>query len=277
VDAVEQVLDGQVITAQERQEAEQTAELIREGLESIDPLVQRAWRERHWERLGYADWAAYIAAEFGADRLPARRALAALLSGEGLSERQISQATGVPRTTVQRDLGPGVAHSRATGTDQGKRNVDVTPPKAPKTTPKTGARRVQEHREREACDHSAGLMLVCRSCRQPDKAAGASFDAIEARHRQELEAKDEKIADLDAKLSAALEAAAQANPGDGLLTVLDGSDSALGSVQGTPGPKLDAAGEAMPDYEGESQVFGFDLDEDPGPDYGASQVPGRRR
>ena len=134
-----------VITAQERQEAGQTAERIRQGLESIAPLVERAWRDRHWEKLGYQDWAAYVAGEFGEHRIEARRAVAALLSGEGLSVRQISEATGVPRSTVSDDLRTGVSEAPDTSADQAKRNAGVT--RKPK--PKTGAQRVREHRERK--------------------------------------------------------------------------------------------------------------------------------
>ena len=290
-----------VITAEERQEAEQTAELIRRGLEGIEPLVQKAWAGRHWEKLGYPDWAAYIAAEFGADRLPARRALTALLSGEGLSARQIADQTGVPRTTVQRDLGGGVAHSRATGTDQGVCNE----PGENVTRPKTGAQRVAEHRSRKREDPHADLRaelagagpppvsapvtdtgqqetgerphehewrLSC-GCGASDPATMETIEGIEAGWREKVRKLEEKAAKQAEFVKALqdeigrLEAERSERPGSGGRP--DPGNGARQPGQAA-GVQLDAAGEPMP----EDDVFAF-LDEEP--DYGGSQVPGRRR
>ena len=257
-----------VFSPAQRREAEDVAEQIRQGIGSVAPLVERAWQERHWERLGYGDWASYSAAEFGADRVGARRAVAALLSGEGLSARQISEQTGVPRTTVQRDVGHSpqsdvtrAAQTRATGTDQAERNAGVTPDK-----PKTVAQRVREHRGRQrgqqgsACDHSAGLMLVCRSCRQPDKAAGSSFDAIEARHRQELaglRSEVERLQDENAELRRSVPPGGpvQAGPGTGTRTPGNTADPSLGELETASGeyadPVPDDLGEESQDPHGD--------------------------
>src|SRR5438034_2416043 len=67
---------SRVISPAQRQQAASRAERIRQGLGDLARLAEEAWHSRDWEALGYRDWAAYSAAEFGPDRIGARKAVA---------------------------------------------------------------------------------------------------------------------------------------------------------------------------------------------------------
>ena len=81
---------------------------IRGSMGDLMELIGRAWIGRVWLALGYQSWADYIKGEF--DRAPLhlprdeRRAVAALLRGQGMSTRAIGAAAGVDQKTVVNDL-----------------------------------------------------------------------------------------------------------------------------------------------------------------------------
>jgi len=84
---------------------------IRQGIHSYLTTLSEiaaAYNERDWVMLGYADWAAYVDEEFGADRLrlpPEHRQKAvAELRLAGMSTRAIGAAVGASKDTVQRDV-----------------------------------------------------------------------------------------------------------------------------------------------------------------------------
>jgi hypothetical protein len=193
--AAEPVKATKIITPDQRQEAASRAERIRQGIGDVARLAREAWRNRDWEALGHHDWAAYVAAEFGQDRVGARRAVAALLSGEGLSERDMARETGVPRSTVQRDLGRGVAHSAGHPADQ----ANVTKPVTRKDRAKSTAERVAQHRERKRRE---GRPVEVVQLPQPTEApppAQPAAPAGDELERLREQAREEAKAELRAK------------------------------------------------------------------------------
>jgi hypothetical protein len=72
--------------------------------------VVAAWEARDWQALKYESWDAYCRAEFGMGQIqlaPAQReAVMTVLSGAGMSVRQIASATGTGKSTVSRTLNP---------------------------------------------------------------------------------------------------------------------------------------------------------------------------
>jgi len=74
-------------------------------------LVVKAWLGRVWLPLGYESWDSYVKGEFeyAPLHLPRdeRRAVVALLRGQGMSTRAIGSATGSDHATVVRDLAAG--------------------------------------------------------------------------------------------------------------------------------------------------------------------------
>ena len=92
-------------------EARERAERLRAGIVRYAEMRQDiadAWAGRDWIALGYQDWPAYVAGEFGEQlgqlvRSDRQQAVADLRS-QGMSTRQISGATGIGQTQVRRDL-----------------------------------------------------------------------------------------------------------------------------------------------------------------------------
>jgi hypothetical protein len=86
-----------------------TAE-IRNNLQRDWDLICRAYVERAWQAMGYASWDAYCTTEFNSSllRLPRedREATVVSLHDRGLSVRAIASATGMGKSTVQRELSP---------------------------------------------------------------------------------------------------------------------------------------------------------------------------
>ncbi len=86
-----------------------TAE-IRTNLQRDWELIKRAYTERAWQVMGYASWDSYCGKEFHAAllRLPREERGATVLSlrDHGLSVRAIASATGLGKSTVQRELSP---------------------------------------------------------------------------------------------------------------------------------------------------------------------------
>ncbi|MFI6759388.1 hypothetical protein ACIBF5_09630 [Micromonospora sp. NPDC050417] len=114
---------------------------IRDYLETVAEIAL-AWERRDWETLGYATWDAYVAVEFGADRLrlPAehrQRAVAGLRLAQ-MSQRAIAAALDIPQSTVRDDLtrarlsGSTQLPERVTGLD-GRSRPAERPAAAPAT------------------------------------------------------------------------------------------------------------------------------------------------
>lgn len=88
-----------------RQEATQRAEQIRLGLQQTGVLYAQAVAEHDWQTLGYTSITQWARCEFGPDRFSTerRQEIVSLLTDAGLTVRQIAQATGAGRSTVNRD------------------------------------------------------------------------------------------------------------------------------------------------------------------------------
>jgi hypothetical protein len=83
---------------------------IRSSMGDLMMLVVKAHQGRVWIALGYESWPEYIKGEF--DHAPLslprdeRKAVVALLRGQGMSTRAIAPTVGQSRETVRRDLAP---------------------------------------------------------------------------------------------------------------------------------------------------------------------------
>jgi hypothetical protein len=84
---------------------------IRSKMGDLMSEVAEAWIGRAWKALGYESWNEYIKSEFNHAPLhlprDERRAVVALLRGQGMSARAIAPALGIDRATVDRDLQGG--------------------------------------------------------------------------------------------------------------------------------------------------------------------------
>lgn len=116
-------------------EARQRADRIRSGLPVYAQMRQEiadAYAHRDWEALGHASWPEYLAIEFGTElaRLATadRRAVVGDLRAQGMSMRQIANATGVGQSTVRDDIKVSGIHSpdRIAGSD-GKSHPGTKP------------------------------------------------------------------------------------------------------------------------------------------------------
>jgi hypothetical protein len=108
-------------------------------------LIGRAWIGRVWLALGYQSWPDYIKGEF--DQAPfhlpreERRAVAALLRGQGMSTRAIGAATGTDDKTVRNDLAAAensapAAPAEVTGLDGKQYPARQEPKPEPESPPK---------------------------------------------------------------------------------------------------------------------------------------------
>lgn len=80
---------------------------VRDNLHKIAALVEEAKRGQIHVALGFNSWTAYLADALGGQLkldTDARRAVVALMSGHGASQRTIAQAVGTSQKTVNRDL-----------------------------------------------------------------------------------------------------------------------------------------------------------------------------
>ncbi|MCF6386527.1 sporulation transcriptional regulator SpoIIID [Mycobacterium sp. MBM] len=79
----------------------------RDSFEKLGRLLDEAKSGQVHEALGFKSWPAYVADAIGGQLQlspDARRSMVALMSGEGMSERAIAEATGASKSTVHRDL-----------------------------------------------------------------------------------------------------------------------------------------------------------------------------
>jgi hypothetical protein len=90
-------------------------EKIRASVGDLMVLIARAWQGRAWSALGYESWADYIKGEFNHAPLSLpreeRKAVVALLRGQGMSTRAIGAATGASDFTVRNDLSGARNHA----------------------------------------------------------------------------------------------------------------------------------------------------------------------
>lgn len=81
---------------------------ISEHVNTAWELIKRAYHGRAWEVLGYPTWDEYCQAEFGGSRIrlprEERQEVVASLREAGLSVRAIAAATGLGKSTVDRDV-----------------------------------------------------------------------------------------------------------------------------------------------------------------------------
>ncbi|TQK27891.1 hypothetical protein [Arthrobacter sp. SLBN-53] len=83
------------------------AQTTRENFEKVGRLLDEAKQGRVHEALGFKSWTAYVADALGGQLQlsgEARQAMVQVLAGEGMSVRAIATATGVSKSTVDRDL-----------------------------------------------------------------------------------------------------------------------------------------------------------------------------
>jgi hypothetical protein len=209
------VLDGQVIDPGRRQAAEQRAGRIVSHLAGAAEEIAQAILDEDWTAMGLSpqEWRARL---FGDKRLTveARRQVHELLSGEGMSTREIAEATGTPQRTVQRDLGDSASpdgyssrQSGATASDLGERHETSR-------RPKPAAERSRGYRERKRQSGGAHPPdCPCEACRVPRPPEYKPPAAPDPRQRPGPEpqpcpgcrSRDEHIADLSAQLEKAHE------------------------------------------------------------------------
>jgi lambda repressor-like predicted transcriptional regulator len=88
---------------------------IKSAVGDLMILVAKAWQGRVWIALGYDSWPEYIKGEFNHAPLSLprdeRKAVVALLRGQGMSTRAIGSATGVDQKTIVNDLAAGEENS----------------------------------------------------------------------------------------------------------------------------------------------------------------------
>lgn len=114
VQVLEKFEDHEVLVPLGRSEAEKLDGRIRrlarqagDQLVQVGRLLDEARSGRIHEALGLPSWTAYVADAVGGQLQlsgDARQAMVALMSGEGMSVRAIAAATGVSKSTVDRDL-----------------------------------------------------------------------------------------------------------------------------------------------------------------------------
>lgn len=113
--------------------ARRLVDRVKAGVDDLRDAITTLWDGQGWLALGYDSWDALCDAEFAvriALPTPERKQIVGELAGSGMSDRAISGALGVPRTTVQRDRaqvaqsGPPV---EPVDTDTG----EINPPPAP--------------------------------------------------------------------------------------------------------------------------------------------------
>ncbi|MGD1255346.1 helix-turn-helix domain-containing protein [Mycobacterium seoulense] len=83
------------------------AQTTRDNFEKVGRLLDDAKRGQIHETLGFKSWTAYVADAVGGHVQlsgDARAAMVQMLAGEGMSVRAIAAATGVSKSTVDRDL-----------------------------------------------------------------------------------------------------------------------------------------------------------------------------
>ncbi len=91
----------------------------RENFEKVGRLLDEAKRGRVHEVLGFKSWTEYVAEAVGGQLQlsgDSRAAMVQMLAGEGMSVRAIATATGVSKSTVDRDLAR-VSHDGTPDTD----------------------------------------------------------------------------------------------------------------------------------------------------------------
>lgn len=101
----------------------------RENLEKIGRLLDDAKRGQIHEALGFPSWTAYVADALGGTLQlsdESRRGMVQLMAAKGMSERAISQMTGVPKTTVHRDISE-VVHNGPAESDTAAEPPEPTP------------------------------------------------------------------------------------------------------------------------------------------------------
>lgn len=128
-------------------EARARADRLRAGIVSYAQMRQDiadAYAGRDWIALGYGSWYSYVEGEFGEQLAQLgrgeRREAVADLRGQGMSTRQIANATGIGQSQVRRDLAevsPNGSPATVTGSD-GKQHPASRPAK-PKTPEPTAA------------------------------------------------------------------------------------------------------------------------------------------
>ncbi len=129
-----QVVEHEVLVPLNVQDAERLdrrirlmAQTTRENFEKVGRLLDEAKNGRLHEALGFKSWTAYVADALGGQLQlsgEARQAMVQVLAGEGMSVRAIATATGVSKSTVDRDL----AQVSQTGTVGGEGVPDSTVP-----------------------------------------------------------------------------------------------------------------------------------------------------
>lgn len=107
------------IVVLDRIEARTLTDRIKETGMTLRELIVRAWELNAWKALGYDSWDDYCAQEFASLELELgreeRREIVVSLRESGMSLRAIAAATGVPKTTVERDAS-GVPNLQRNGT-----------------------------------------------------------------------------------------------------------------------------------------------------------------
>ena len=135
------IIDAEVVEEEASYaEARDLTDEIRADLSAVWDKIIRAWRIKAWKALGHKSWDDYCATEFRSSGLALPREdrpeVVRSLRSAGLSPKAIESATGVPRTTVRRDLAAGWPNGHpgeTVGTDGKTYTVQPRKPEPPHT------------------------------------------------------------------------------------------------------------------------------------------------
>jgi len=124
--------DSEVMRATET-EAKARAERIRNGLpgwRATTADIIAAYRERDWAVLGYDSWEVYVADQFGSlpqfQSTDERNQVIMKLSAEGMTQREMSAATGASQPAVSRALANGEAGAARDSSESPDPEADET-------------------------------------------------------------------------------------------------------------------------------------------------------
>jgi hypothetical protein len=153
-------------------------------------LVAKAWQGRVWIALGYGSWPDYVKGEFNHAPLwlppGERKAVVALLHGQGMSTRAIGAAAGVSDGTVRNDLAGAQNYAPESGpvpiTGVDGKTYNPPAPSRPRRGPITDSFATASYQLGKSVERVARLTGDDRFNKNKDRITGANLgDLIRAR------------------------------------------------------------------------------------------------
>jgi hypothetical protein len=167
-------------------EARAAVDAIKQDFDNLVVKITELWKRKAWVALGYSDWEAMCAKEFGKRQLPEpkRRQTHAQLRATGMSQRAIAAATGSSKRTVERDLMPtgsfepvGPAPKIVTGTN-GKQYSPTQPVSLEKAKKQAAAKAIRSRPNPPDPDEPTTMVDVTRGLMELDAFLAVVKDRI---------------------------------------------------------------------------------------------------